>query len=177
MARKKKEVVIYKTGFRKGNRWGERESALYKHMECKVCGKMSKVSDSATAVICFLCVQDMVEAPVINQPKVSTGRPMGWHWMKVYVHLDGTVYHKGKEQPELKGTLEPTSITEKKIRITKKQKEKYKWTAAAKIAILKKELKTLKWKKDQKRVLKEIKYFAKIVNGRFPKDFRAKLYS
>ena len=40
------------------------------------------------------------------------------------MNKDGTVYHKGVEQPELKGTLEPTKIEpkEKKQKLTKGQK-------------------------------------------------------
>ena len=42
--------------------------------------------------------------------KVKTGRPAGWHWMAEFVDKDGTVYHRGKEQPKLKGTLSPTKV-------------------------------------------------------------------
>ena len=40
----------------------------------------------------------------------STGRPRGWRWRKEFVDSDGTVFHKGVEQPKLKGTLPPTNI-------------------------------------------------------------------
>ncbi len=51
-----------------------------------------------------------------------TGRPAGWHWMNEFVDKDGNVFHKGKEQPKLKGTLEPTIVVRKKIkRRTKEQ--------------------------------------------------------
>ena len=46
--------------------------------------------------------------------KVSTGRPAGWHFMNEFVDKDGNVFHKGKEQLNLKGTLPPTKITPKK---------------------------------------------------------------
>ena len=39
-----------------------------------------------------------------SNKRVSTGRPC-WHFMNEYVDKDGNVFHKGKEQPELKGTL------------------------------------------------------------------------
>ena len=53
---------------------------------------------------------------------MPTGRPMGWHWMKEFVDKDGSVFHKGKEVPELKGTLPVTVIKRKKIkRRTKEQ--------------------------------------------------------
>ena len=46
--------------------------------------------------------------------KHSTGRPRGWKWMQVYVDKDGTVFYKGEEQPDLKGTLKPTKVKKKK---------------------------------------------------------------
>ena len=42
--------------------------------------------------------------------KVKTGRPPGWHFMSEFVDKDGNVFHKGTEQPELKGTLKPTKV-------------------------------------------------------------------
>jgi hypothetical protein len=52
----------------------------------------------------------MVGLPEEKPKRVSTGRPAGWHWMAEFVDKDGTVYHKGKEQPKLKGTLPPTKV-------------------------------------------------------------------
>jgi hypothetical protein len=43
-----------------------------------------------------------------------TGRPAGWHWMLEFVDKDGNVFHKGKEQPKLKGTLKPTKVKPRK---------------------------------------------------------------
>jgi len=47
-----------------------------------------------------------------DEPKqrVSTGRPAGWHFMNEFVDKDGNVFHKGKEQPKLFGTLKPTKV-------------------------------------------------------------------
>jgi len=53
-----------------------------------------------------------------------TGRPAGWHWMAEFVDKDGTVYHKGKEVPKLKGTLKPTMIKPKKKKPVKKRRTK-----------------------------------------------------
>ena len=44
----------------------------------------------------------------------KTGRPAGWHFMNEYVDKDGNVFHKGKEQPDLKGTLPPTKVKPRK---------------------------------------------------------------
>ena len=47
----------------------------------------------------------------VSKPSYQpTGRPSGWHFMNEFVDKDGTVYHKGKEQPKLKGTLPPTKV-------------------------------------------------------------------
>ena len=48
----------------------------------------------------------------LEEPKgyKPTGRPAGWHWRNEFVDKDGTVYHLGKEQPKLKGTLKPTKV-------------------------------------------------------------------
>ena len=52
----------------------------------------------------------------IKKQKVSSGRPAGWHFMNEFVDKDGNVFHKGKEQPKLKGTLEPTKVKPRKKR-------------------------------------------------------------
>ncbi|SVE40685.1 uncharacterized protein METZ01_LOCUS493539, partial [marine metagenome] len=53
-----------------------------------------------------------------------TGRPAGWHWMSEFVDKDGNVFHKGKEQPKLKGTLKPTKVKPpKKRKIKRRTKE------------------------------------------------------
>ena len=51
-----------------------------------------------------------------SKQKVSTGRPAGWHFMNEFVDKDGNVFHKGKEQPKLKGTLKPTKVKPPKKR-------------------------------------------------------------
>ena len=71
----------------------------------------------------------------------KTGRPAGWHFMNEFVDKDGNVFHKGKEQPELKGTLPPTKVKPPKKKTKRRTKDeilvaKYK----EKKAVLKKEL-------------------------------------
>ena len=68
-----------------------------------------------------MSVEDMI--PSLRK-KVSTGRPPGWHFMNEFVDKDGNVFHKGKEQPELKGTLKPTKVkpVKKKKKLTKDEK-------------------------------------------------------
>tara|TARA_B100002019_G_scaffold33378_1_gene27371 strand:+ start:2443 stop:2904 length:462 start_codon:yes stop_codon:yes gene_type:complete len=88
------------------------------YMECKITGEpVRNVSMEAKSVIgsrALLARMDKM-FPEQNKPKrVKTGRPSGWHFMNEFVDKDGTVYHRGKEMPELKGTLPVTVVKPKK---------------------------------------------------------------
>ena len=81
------------------------------YMDCKITGEpVPNVSTDSVSVIGSRAVMGMVGLPEEKPKRVSTGRPAGWHWMAEFVDKDGTVYHKGKEQPKLKGTLPPTKV-------------------------------------------------------------------
>ncbi len=115
-----------------------------RYVQCKHCqSEYVEVSDGAVAITCALCVQRLclnhtpLEEMMPSLKKKTTGRPAGWHWMVEFVDKDGNVFHKGKEQPELKGTLSPTKV--------KKRKKKKKLTADEK---LQRDLN--KWKKRKK---------------------------
>ena len=93
-------------------------------MECQKCGRVvENVGELAVKVRCSYCTLQLVGFP--EEPTStykSTGRPVGWHWMKEFVDKDGSVFHKGKEIPKLKGTLSPTKVKRRKIkRRTKEQ--------------------------------------------------------
>ena len=78
--------------------------------------------------------------PEQDKPKrVATGRPAGWHWMNEFVDKDGTVYHKGVEQPHLKLTRPVTLSKEKKKILRRTQEEILLAREAEKKAVLKKE--------------------------------------
>ena len=88
------------------------------YMDCRITGEpVANVSTEAVSVVCstaFMARMDKM-FPIEDKPKrVSTGRPAGGHFMNEYVDKDGNVFHKGKEQPKLKGTLPPTKIKPKK---------------------------------------------------------------
>ena len=97
-------------------------------LQCKYCYEYQKVEPEVGAVTCSSCVVkiDLIKFPdtAIKKQKVSTGRPPGWHFMNEYVDKDGNVFHKGKEQPDLKGTLKPTKVKppKKKKKLTADQK-------------------------------------------------------
>ena len=110
MARKKK---IEYHSYMEGN---------IKYMSCQICGRYEVVGDETTAVKCGRCVSlIMMNKYPHEEPKSykPTGRPAGWHWMTEFVDKDGNVFHRGKEQPKLKGTLKPTVV-----KPTKKKRKK-----------------------------------------------------
>jgi len=88
------------------------------YMDCKITGEpVRNVGVDAISVIgsSALTVRMNKMFPEQSKPKrIKTGRPSGWHFMNEFVDKDGTVFHKGKEQPDLKGTLPPTKIKPKK---------------------------------------------------------------
>ena len=88
------------------------------YMDCKITGEpVRNVSTEATSVIGSKAVMARIHKMFPEQDKPSykpTGRPAGWHWMAEFVDKDGNVFHKGKEQPKLKGTLPPTKVAAKK---------------------------------------------------------------
>ena len=85
-----------------------------RYVTCSKCGREVKgVGDTTVSAICSNCLVRMIPLP---EPKgyVPTGRPTGWHWMSEFVDKDGNVYHKGKEQPKLFGSLPATKVKPKK---------------------------------------------------------------
>ena len=165
----------YATEYRKGSRWNQNPNQLYKYMECRLCGAFESVSEKTEAVTCCECVNEMCDPPEIKT-KRNSGKPSGWHFMKIFVDKDGNVYFRGINQPKLKGTIPPTEIKKKK-RLTKKEKQKYIQEAAVNVASLKKELKGLRWKKDKKIVEQKIKNYIKVINGKFTDSLISKLFS
>ena len=93
-----------------------------RYMSCMVCGSYEPVGELATGVKCSRCVNMLMmnNYPLETKPSYTpTGRPPGWHWMAEFVDKDGNVFHKGKEQPKLKGTLKPTKV--KPVKKTKRR--------------------------------------------------------
>ena len=92
------------------------------YMDCKITGEPVKnVSTDAKSVIgdkaLMMRMHKMFPETLdkaIAGTKKKTGRPAGWHFMNEFVDKDGNVFHKGVEQPKLKGTLKPTKIKPRK---------------------------------------------------------------
>ena len=102
-----------------------------RYMQCKHCqSEYVQTSEDAVAVTCSMCTQRLcisqmsLEEMMPSLKKKTTGRPPGWHFMNEFVDKKGNVFHKGKEQPELKGTLKPTKVKppKKRKKLTKDEK-------------------------------------------------------
>ncbi len=125
------------------------------YMDCRETGEpVANVSTNIKSVLCStavmrLCLSLMTEN---EREKLfgkgsgtskSTGRPRGWRWMKEFVDSEGNVYHKGVEQPKLKGKRQITDVGAiKKDRLAAKEVKRKKETKKLiKMAAEKKELK------------------------------------
>jgi hypothetical protein len=95
------------------------------NVPCQKCSRVvNNVGERTIKVTCSWCTLSLVGMPKEPIQKVSSGRPAGWHWMAQFVDKDGSVFHKGVEQPKLKGTIKPTKITpKKKTKIKRRSQE------------------------------------------------------
>ena len=93
-----------------------------KSLECSNCGRVvDNIGDSTKTVLCSYCVIMKVGLPEEKKTRKKSGRPAGWHFMAEFVDKDGNVFHKGVEQPDLKGTLPPTKVKPVKKKKTKRR--------------------------------------------------------
>ena len=100
-----------------------------RYLQCKGCYDYQKVDDASVSITCGRCtvISTLKLWPMdefFKSTKPKTGRPPGWHFMNEFVDKDGNVFHKGKEQPKLKGTLKPTKVkpVKKRRKLTKDEK-------------------------------------------------------
>ena len=119
------------------------------YMDCKITGDpVPNVSTDSVSVIGSRALMGKMCKlfPDVTKPSYKpTGRPAGWHFMKEFVDKDGNVFHLGKEQPKLKGTLPPTKVKPKKKTTKRRTKEQILLARAAeKKAALKKAVKKQK---------------------------------
>jgi hypothetical protein len=149
----KKKRYSYKTIRKNGKRYMlcKNSNPDNKYFKDKICDQYEEVSEYTLSVLCNCCVRKITAPPEINKGYVSKGRIRGWQFMKEFVHTDGTVFHKGVEQPKLKGTLPPTPKPEPKKKLTKQEKEDLKNKLAQQMVFVRGELANAKWKKDERR--------------------------
>lgn len=79
------------------------------------------VDENAQSGLCWKCTTMMAPPP---EEKKITGYPRGWKFMAEFVDKDGNVYHRGKIQDNLFGTLPPTEVKEVVKKPTVKKKKK-----------------------------------------------------
>ena len=95
------------------------------YMDCRVTGEpVRNVSTDAVSVMGSRAINGQLNKlfPDTSKPAYKpTGRPAGWHFMAEFVDKDGNVFHKGVEQPDLKGTLPPTKVKPVKRKKTKRR--------------------------------------------------------
>tara|TARA_R110000822_G_scaffold231078_1_gene363137 strand:- start:378 stop:794 length:417 start_codon:yes stop_codon:yes gene_type:complete len=84
-------------------------------IECEACGQVFQRErvENTRLLQCSDCVREAWDPADLPKPKRPSGYHRGWKFMKEFVHENGTVYHKGVEQPNLKDTLKPTPKKEK----------------------------------------------------------------
>ena len=152
----KKEVIKFKTRNRQGRRymicrnsiedksyWGWQILSKYPR-----CNEWSEVGVGASAVLCYKCVNKTVGPPEVRGGYKSSGRLRGWQFMKEFVDKEGNVFHKGIEQPKLKGTLQPTEAKPEKKKLTKREKQELRTQILQQMNMVRGTLKTAKYKKD-----------------------------
>ncbi len=110
----------------------EKSTLLWMMCSTEGSGGEAFADSGASGVICSDCVMKKTLSLLSDKEKdkvfgITTQRktsfPRGWKWMKEFVDGKGNVYHKGEEQPKLKGTLPITDILAIKNR-QKANKEK-----------------------------------------------------
>jgi len=146
----KKEKIKYKTVTRDGQKFmicrnSNTENKYYKGTPCT---NYELIGNTSIAVLCSSCVRNITAPPEISKGYISKGRIRGWQFMKEFVHVDGTVFHKGVEQPKLKGTLPPTPKPEPKKKLSKQEKQTLKNKLAEQMVFIRGELGKAKLKKD-----------------------------
>ena len=113
-------------------------------IECEGCGQVfqRKYVEGTRLLQCSDCVREGWDPSDLPKPKRPTGYHRGWKFMNEFVHENGTVYHKGVEQPKLKDTLKPTPKKEtKKDTRTKSQKARDRQEMYVAINKIKKQIK------------------------------------
>lgn len=126
-----------------------------KYFKGHICYNYVKASPDATAVLCWRCTAALLDSP-IKRVEEKSNKPRGWIMMKCFVDSDGTVYHKGIEQPDLKGTLPVTQIEVKDASKKKKLSKIEKETEIMRLGTTIKELKTQLFQETRKTKRTEI---------------------
>lgn len=149
----KKKKYSYKTLRRNGIRYMlcKNSNPDNKYFNGVICERYEEVSEYTLSVLCSCCTRKITAPPEVSKGYQSRGMIRGWQFMKEFVHEDGRVFHKGKEQVHLKGTLPATPKLDNKNKLTKKEKQELKNKLAQQMIFVRGELSNAKFKKDQRR--------------------------
>lgn len=128
-----------------------------KYWKGAYCDRYTKVGNNTVSVLCWKCTDSLILS-MPETKKESKGYPRGWKFFSVFVDNDGNVFHKGIEQPALKGTLPVTVIQEKDkpAKLTKKEKEEKTTEVSKQIVTLKSNLLKETSKMKRKSISREI---------------------
>ena len=124
MARKK---LAKRTASKSKGKTFDTSSQAFKWVVCTIDGCIEEVKIDFASISAICYKHTMGRVPFIepaSRKKKSTGRPRGWQFMNEFVDSDKTVFHRGVEQPELKGTLPVSDVV--KIKADQKQSAKEK---------------------------------------------------
>ena len=149
----KNKKYSYKTLRRNGIRYMlcKNSNPNNKYFNGVICDQYEEVAEYTLSVLCNCCTRKISAPPEISKGYQSKGMIRGWQFMKEFVHEDGRVFHKGVEQPKLKGTLSPTPKIVSKNKLTKKEKQELKNELSKQMVFVRGELSNAKFKKDQKK--------------------------
>ncbi len=132
--------------------------------QCSSCGVSThqlirKMSDDGLVIIeKYLCESCHPVVEIVEENQIKSNKPAGWKFMREFVDVDGTVYHRGVEVPELKGQLEPTNVDA--IKLLQKEKRK-----------INKKKKEEKLKKKEEKLIKEFEKKKKLKENEEKKKF------
>ena len=149
----KKKKYSYKTIRRNGKRFMlcKNSNPDNKYFNGNVCQNFEEVAEYTISVLCSCCTREISAPPEVSKGYQSKGMIRGWQFMKEFVHEDGRVFHKGVEQPGLKGTLPATPKRSNKNKLSKKEKQELKDKLSQQMIFVRGELSNAKFKKDQKK--------------------------
>lgn len=118
----------------KNNSYQVLTKAKFINVPCRKCGKMVQCHDNVISAVCSSCTSKMAPLSdtdikrLIGHVKEVSDKPRGWKFMAEFVDKDGNVFHRGVEQPKLKGKLPVTDVAklkaEQKVASAKKKKMK-----------------------------------------------------
>ena len=95
------------------------------------CGKEVECDSDSVAITCWKCTTVLAPpaenllkplSEILAEREAKSQFPPGWKFMKIFVLKDGTVYERGEEKPDLKGTLPATDVDAMKLERKKKKK-------------------------------------------------------